>query len=428
MKKPILFLLITLYVQAKTISGTVLDAKTHKPVLDALVCDRTKCIKTKKDGTFRFDSNKKYFQIKALGYRPYGFIKNNATYLLRPIRVKALYLTFWGASPKSKTFQKLLSLIDNTEINAVVVDIKNEYGNTSYKTDVDYANRYGIWHRRTIKNIDYFIQTLKAHDVYTIARIVTFKDELQAVNNQEYAIRKTNGKIWRNQDNMAWVDPFDKRSWKYVIDIAEDAAKRGFDEINFDYIRFPAKKNLKLKKPNTQKNRVKTIGAFLEYAKKRLQKYGVFISVDTYGNILWSKDDSNIGQTIEMFAQHVDYLCPMLYPSGFAYGSFGFKYPAAKPYEVIYRSIKHIKNKIELQRVRPWLQAFRDYTKNRYVYGVDKIKSQIKATDELQTNGWILWSPSSKYNPQCFLQNKKTQPSSHITNNVPSNCKTLLSD
>lgn len=434
--KPILsFLLFTSIVYAQKISGVALDAKTKKPLADALVCDRNKCVKTDAKGRFRLYSKKKTLHIKALGHHPYTFSAagKNTTHLLRPIRVKALYLTFWGASPKSKTFNNILSIIDKTEINAVVVDIKNEYGNTSYKTDVKRANRYGVWHKRTIKNIDRFMHTLKEHDVYTVARIVTFKDELQAMNNPDYAIKKTNGKIWRNHDNMAWVDPFDRRSWRYVVDIAEDAAKRGFDEINFDYIRFPAKDGLDLKKPNNQKNRIKTIGAFLEYAKKRLQKYGVFVSVDTYGNILWSKDDNNIGQTVDVFAKHADYLCPMLYPSGFSYGSFGFDYPASQPYEVIYRSIKHISDKIDPNRIRPWVQAFRDYRKKRLHYGTFEVQEQIKAADDLRTNGWILWSPSSKYKKEYFLSEEeehtlKRDNKSSFQDSDRSSCKMLWSD
>ncbi len=421
---------------ASNVTGVVVDAKTKKPLANALVCDKSECIRSDKNGYFSIKTDKKTLHIKALGYRPYSFQakKNTDTHPLRPIRVKALYLTFWGASPHSKTFNNTLSIIDKTEVNAVVVDIKNEYGNTSYKTGVKQANSYGVWHKRTIKHIERFMKILKEHDVYTIARIVTFKDELQAVNNQEYAIKKQNGEIWRNHDNMAWVDPFDKRSWKYVVDIAEDAAKRGFDEINFDYIRFPAKAGLLLRKPNTQQNRTKTIGAFLEYAKKRLQKYGVFISVDTYGNILWSKDDNNIGQTVEVFARHADYLCPMLYPSGFAYGSFGFDYPASQPYEVIYRSIKHVSDKIELDRLRPWVQAFRDYTKKRYRYGVFEIREQIAAANDLGTNGWILWSPSSKYKQAYFLSQeeehtfKRKKKLSIFPDTAPSTCRIFLND
>ena len=134
-----------------------------------------------------------------------------------------------------------------------------------------------------------------------------------------------------------------------------------------------------------------------------LQKYGVFISVDIYGNVLWSKDDNNIGQTLESLAEHADYIAPMLYPSGFARGSFHFKYPAEHPYAVIYRSIKNIQDRIDTKRVRPWLQYFRDYT-HKKEYGKHEIQEQIRATEDIDTNGWMMWSPSSKYHSNYLIK------------------------
>ena len=394
-----IFSIFSISLHAITIKGIVEDEKNLKPVQNAKICDSKKCIKSDKKGKFSFKTDEKIIHIKAIGYKPYSYNTSGSKkiHFIVPIKVKALYLSFWGAGLKTKTFKNILDIIDKTQINALVIDVKTEYGYTSYKTSAKKANRYGVWHKRGIKNIKKFIKTLKQKDIYLIARIVVFKDELQAINNQDYAIKKAGGKIWRNSDNMAWVDPFEVKAWDYTLDIAEDAAKQGFDEINFDYIRFPAKDDVVFKHLSSQKNRTQAISNFLEYAKKRLRKYGVFISVDTYGNICWSKDDNNIGQTIEVFAKHADYLCPMLYPSGFSYGSFNFKYPPSHPYEVIYRSIKHSLNKISSSKMRPWLQAFRDYRKKRIKYEKEEINAQIKATNDLNTNGWMLWSPSSKY-------------------------------
>jgi len=298
-----------------------------------------------------------------------------------------------------------MKLIKETEANAIVVDVKNEYGSTSFWTDFKQANSYGAQKQRTNRDIYKFIQKMKENNIYTIARIVTFKDELQASHNPDYALKRdSNGSIWRNHDNMAWVDPYDSRSHDYTISIAEEAAKVGFDEINFDYIRFPAKSGLRFSKENTQENRVKAIETFLDTAQSRLQKYGVFISVDTYGNILWSKkDDNNIGQMIESLAAHADYLAPMLYPSGFAAGSFKVKYPADHPHTVIYRSLNNIKDRIDLNRVRPWLQYFKDYKSKRRPYGKFEVQEQIRATKQLNANGWMMWSPSSRYHKNYLL-------------------------
>ncbi|WP_457743976.1 putative glycoside hydrolase [Sulfurimonas sp.] len=397
----ILLLLATLLLTSAFASfkGVLIDSNTSKPISNAVISDSKIITRSDENGSFFINSKEKVFHIKAYGYRPFSFNAdiNSSVIKLHAIRVKALYLTFWGASNNSKTLKKILNIIDKTELNAVVVDVKNEYGSTSFLTGFKQANSYGAQKNRTNRNIQKFIQTMKEHNIYTIARIVTFKDEIQASHNPNYAIRKNeNNAIWRNHDNMAWVDPFDKRSHDYAIAIAQEAAKVGYDEINFDYIRFPAKVGLKYSQQCIQKNRVKAIESFLDEAQKKLRKYGVFISVDTYGNICWAKDDNGIGQTVSSLATHADYICPMLYPSGFSSGSFYFKYPADHPYDVVYRSVKKIKDRIPSDRVRPWLQYFKDYTHNKS-YAKKEVQAQIRAADDIKTNGWMLWSPSSKY-------------------------------
>ena len=392
-----------------SLSARVVDATTQKPIINAAINSSVLTQKSDENGTFSIDTDENTLHIKAYGYRPLSFETNTTQILfeLQPIKVKALYLTFWGASNSSKTLRRIMELIKTTEANAVVVDVKNEYGSTSFWTGFKQANSYGAYKQRTNRDIHKFIQKMKDNNIYTIARIVTFKDELQASNNPDYALKRdNNGSIWRNHDKMAWVDPFDSRSHDYTISIAEEAAKVGFDEINFDYIRFPAKSGLRFSKENTQENRVKAIETFLDTAQARLQKYGVFISVDTYGNILWSKkDDNNIGQMLESLASHADYLAPMLYPSGFASGSFKVDYPADHPHTVIYRSLNNIKDRVNLNRVRPWLQYFKDYKSKRRPYGKFEVQEQVRATKELDANGWMMWSPSSRYH-KAYLLNK----------------------
>ena len=391
-------------------SGTIVDKTTFKPISSATLSDSTDSVKSDKNGYFKIDSNETTFHVKAYGYRPLSVSPdmNKSILEVEPINVKALYLTFWGASNNSRTSKKIFEIIDETEANAVVVDVKNEYGSTSFWTSFEQANSYGAYLNRTNRDISKFMKKLRDKNIYTIARIVTFKDELQASNNPDYAIKlDSNGSIWRNHDNMAWVDPYDKRSHEYAISVAEEAAKVGFDEINFDYIRFPAKTNLRYSKENTPENRIKAIGEFLDLAQNRLRKYGVFISVDTYGNICWSKDDNNIGQTVTSLAAHADYLSPMLYPSGFAKGSFYFDHPSEHPYEVIYRSIKNIQDRIDSNRVRPWLQYFKDYAHKRRYYKKDEIGDQIRATEDINTSGWMMWSPSSRYHAEYFKATQK---------------------
>ena len=398
--KTVLLLTIFLFTSAfASFKGVLIDSNSSLPIVNAAISDSSTTTRSDENGSFFITSKEKTFHIKAYGYRPFSFHDdiNTSIIKLQAIRVKALYLTFWGASNNSGTLKRILNIVDKTEVNAVVVDVKNEYGSTSFLTDFKQANSYGAQKNRTNRNIQKFIKTMKAHNIYTIARIVTFKDEIQASHNPIYAIKKDENKtIWRNHDNMAWVDPFDKRSHNYAIAIAQEAAKVGYDEINFDYIRFPAKVGLLYSQQCVQPNRIKAIENFLDEAQRKLKRYGVFISVDTYGNICWAKDDNGIGQTVSSLAAHADYICPMLYPSGFSSGSFYFKYPAQHPYEVVYRSVKKIQDRIASNRVRPWLQYFRDYTYNK-PYGKKEVREQIRAADNIKTNGWMLWSPSSKY-------------------------------
>ncbi|MEA1891639.1 MAG: putative glycoside hydrolase [Campylobacterota bacterium] len=384
--------------------GRIVDKNSNASINNAIISDSRIDVNSDENGFFSIRSDEDIYHIKAYGYKPHSFSKEskNTTIAIEPIKIKALYLTFWGANIHSKTVKKILKIIDETEINAIVVDVKNAYGSTSYTTSYKQANSYGAYKKRTIGNIEKFMKTMKSKDLYMIARIVVFKDELQASKNEDYAIKKTDGTIWRNHDGMAWVDPFDKRGHNYTISIAEDAAKVGFDEINFDYIRFPAKTGLILSKKNNEKNRLKAIEDFLKSAKNRLRKYGVFISVDTYGNICWEKDDIGIGQKISLLSKYSDYISPMLYPSGFSRGSFGFENPAEHPYHVISRSIMNIHEIIEPIRIRPWLQYFKDYAHSQKYYRKFEVNEQIRAADDTNTSGWMMWSPSSKYHINYF--------------------------
>ncbi len=411
MNKLFFLILSTLVLQAQSINGFLEDDRKNTPLAAAKICDIHHCVESDRYGSFEIDTNSSKLYVLAAGYKKFTFLANDLKkiHFLVPFHVKALYLTFWGANRHSKTFKKTLELLKSGGLNAVVVDIKNEYGDVLYKSLLKKPLKYGAFKNRQVYDIDDFVSKLKKENAYLIARIVLFKDELQAAANPDYAIRK-NGHIWRNYDGIAWVDPFDRRSWKYAVDIAEDAAKKGFDEINFDYIRFPANQDIELQKPNTMQNRYEALDGFLAYAKKRLRPYGVFISVDIFGNICWSRDDMKIGQNIRNFAKYADYIAPMLYPSSFESGTLGYRYPSEYPYEMVYKSILHASSKIDPKRIRPWIQAFHDYTVRKKRYRDYEVQQQILGAKNAGADGWMLWSPSSKYKITYF------QPGSADTN------------
>lgn len=387
-------------------SGEIFNINSSKPLEKIQISDGFKTVYTNKNGKFNFpETNSTKLHVKAYGYRPYSIeLQEDQTIYsvkLTPIKVKALYVSFWQASYGSKIFQDILNTIEKTQINALVIDVKNEFGHTLYETNVPEAKKMRAYnYYPMVKNMSEFISKLKEKNLYLIARVVVFKDALQAKHYPDRAVKKKNGELWGASKNETWVDPFNEHSQNYAIEIAEDAAKAGFDEINFDYVRFPATDKVVLAKENIEENRVKTISSFLAKAQKRLLKYGVFTSADTYGFVCWNEDDTNIGHKIPDLAKNVDYLAPMLYPSGFPTKTMGFKDPTEHSYEIILQSILNMHADIDPIRVRPWLQHFKDYAHSRKQFDADEIKDQIAASDKAKASGWMFWNPSSKYEAQ----------------------------
>lgn len=405
----------------------VLDKKTFLPVEGAIVnADGAVCL-SDKEGKLNIDTDNKEFFIKAYGYKQNKIAADTNVVLLEPFRAKTLYVSFWAAG-SSKFMKKILHLARTTEINSVIVDVKNEFGNISYKTDVKLAKEIGAHNSRTIYNIEKFIKKLKDENLYVIARIVVFKDDILARAKNEYALKLkgTKSKIWRNNEGLAWVDPFETKVHEYVTQIAADAASKGFDEINFDYVRFPIKNNLSYKKDSNQYTRIAAISSFLKTANKALSDYNVYISVDTYGYVCWNKYDTNIGHTIKTLAQYSDYIAPMLYPSGFARGFLGYKNPTKHTYDVINKSIKEAMKKADISslRFRPWLQSFKDYGFDRRFFRSKEINDQVKGAKDALCSGWMLWNPSSRFSSKGLQDVKEPFPVlSGLKNNMQRCCR-----
>jgi len=393
-------ILATIYSYA-AFSGVVIDSKSGKAIKGAMVSDAKHSVKTDENGTFHIDTKAEHLQIKAYGYLPTKVSSfeqfANSTYRLEPFKIKAFYLNFYAANPKSKSFAKVLAKIKSTQMNAVIMDIKDVKGNISYNTKLSEPKKIGASKITTISNLSKSIKDLKEMGIYTIARIAVFKDTKQAKSFPSRAVKSANGKVWIDTHNTAWVDPHSTKAQNYTLNIAVEVAKAGFDEINFDYIRFPAKEGLRFAKADTQANRISAIENFLYRAKKRLMAYPVFISVDIFGYVAWNKTDTHIGQTVASLAKHTDYIYPMLYPSGFHKWTLGFSDPTEYPYQIVKASILKAHSDIDPIRIRPWLQSFRDYAFARKDYKEYEIAQQIKASDDSNATGWLLWNPSSRY-------------------------------
>ncbi len=383
--------------------GRVVDATTGKPVPGALVTiDGREALPADVNGFFPLRPAVKRIAARAYGYSRDELIVSaplsTVELRLRPVRPKALYLTAYGINSKSLR-DGALKLIDATELNALVIDMKGDRGLIPYKSSLPLAAAIGAQKLILVKDIKELVQRLKDRGIYTIARIVVFKDDLLGTARPDLAIKTGAGKVWRDREGLIWVDPSRKEVWDYAIAVACEAAGHGFDEIQFDYVRFPDQKGLAFGVPNTEENRVAAISGFLEEARKRLAPYNVFVAADIFGYVAWNINDTHIGQRIDRLGPFVDYLSLMLYPSGFQYGIPGYRNPVANSYKIVYLTMKRAQERARLPavRFRPWLQAFRDYAFDRRYFRGHEIREQIRAAEDFGADGWMLWNPRNIY-------------------------------
>ena len=400
----LIFLLILLapqYVLAglETVSGVVLDQQTGEPLNGVELHTIDDSTYSNQNGNFQLATDATTIVVRKAGYLPQKVTAHPSLHLsLQPFTPKALYLSYWAASSHERRNQ-LRQLSTETGMNALVIDLKSSRGDIAFRCDLPLAIASGAQKVRTLKDLPSFLAELKQQGIYTIGRIVVFKDDRLARNRRDLAISTLDGYLWEDREKLSWVDPFNPEVWDYNISIAKKAAALGFDEIQFDYIRFPAKSDLMFSQENSGENRVAAINGFLQRARHQLANQPVMISANIFGYICWKHKDQKIGQRLIDLAQYVDYLSPMLYPSGFPYGIPGFKNPVAHPYEIILHSLQRASELSGLPavRFRPWLQAFRDYAFDRRSFKADDIQAQINASDATGSHGWMLWNASSRF-------------------------------
>jgi hypothetical protein len=317
--------------------------------------------------------------------------------LHRPARIenKGLYLTGYTAGWKARR-QELIDLVNQTELNSVVIDIKDASGRIFFDTDIPLADEIGAEDIR-IPDLQEWLVELKEQGIYTIARIVVFQDPYLAAHKPEIALKSQSGGLWRDYKGQAWVDPTNKLIWDYNIALAQAAAEIGFDEINFDYIRFPSDGNIRqivyanLDNESWEaKSRV--MAEFYRYLSNQLAFEPILTSADLFGMTLWRSDGMNIGQRFEDAAPNFDYISPMVYPSHYPPGFQGFANPAEHPYEVVYQSLIR-GDTTQRAQIRPWLQDF----DLGAIYTAQMIEAQKQATYDSGGFGWLLWNASNRY-------------------------------
>ncbi len=388
-----------------TIRGKV-TGSDGRDIGGALVINATTQVLSGADGTYLLHDiapNKDGYDliVKAAGYKV-GRIHlaqtGSQNLTLEPFSAKAIYVSADTIADQAK-FAGILQLLDRTELNAVVVDIKKDTdGFVLYDTKLPDVQAIGAVNP-LIPNLQALLQTLHDHKIYAIARLPLFWDEKLANARPEWGIKsKSKGGLWADAYDHHWTNPRRPEVWAYNIAIGKEAAQRGFDEIQFDYVRFPSDGDLADADygPTDNRTRSQVIGAFLAQAQTELGPLGVFLSADVFGLTPIVKDDLGIGQQFEDVSDQVDFISPMAYPSHYADTFLGFPKPADHPSEVVGYTLKQAQARLAGRhaRLRPWLQ---DFTLQGIAYDAPKVRAEIDASENNGALGWMLWNYENTY-------------------------------
>lgn len=321
-----------------------------------------------------------------------------------PINVKGIYVSAHTAA--STKIDELIELLNNTELNAVVIDVKGDDGtmlfhSTTAEVYVPEANN-----RILIEDMDAFMTKMKENNIYTIARIVTFKSPQYAQKYPERAIAYSSSGNLYYADGAYWASPYDEELWKYNVGVAKEAIEHGFNEIQFDYVRFPATgskldRSLDFRNPDNH-SKTYAVQEFVKYAREEINALEAYVALDVFGWTATTINDSGIGQHWEGMSNVSDYMCPMVYPSHYGPNIFGLPVPDAAPYRTIYEAMLDSQERnanIETPaKLRPWLQAFTATWVEGYIpYRTAEIQAQIQACKDLGIEDYIFWNPRNTY-------------------------------
>lgn len=349
-------------------------------------------------------------QLKELPEEMPRFLFDSGLVFQYPDAIRGIYVT--GHSAGGSKFSQLTDLIDKTDLNAMVIDVKDDFGNLTYMPEKK-SPYFGI-SKQYIKDPRAILEQLQKKNIYPIARVVVFKDSVLAQQKPEWSFQDGSS-VWKNGRGESFVNPFMKEVWDYNVNIAIEAAKLGFQEIQFDYVRFPEGfenkdaaltysqgKYGQLKQDNVQK-RVTAVTDFVAYAKEKLKPYGVKVSVDIFGYTATLPEAPGIGQNFSKISSHVDVISSMIYPSHWT-AYFGIEKPDLKPYELITEYAKLEKKKLaELKNSpvsRPWLQDFTASwlgSGNYKKYGKEDVEAQIRALQDQGIDEYLIWNAGNNY-------------------------------
>ena len=422
-----------------TVAGTAVDATTGEPVPGAIiyVYDKTSCqgeacrgsepavlVDANADGTFLVEGMPADPQvmIKAPGYSllfPDALQAGdcNAPYCLQaelqPFEARGFYVPFHYLYNRD-LIESRLDLIEQSDVlNAVVVDMKSDYGEIAWEPKNAVAQEIGVY-QEDVMSAQEFLAEAQKRGIYTIARFVTFKDNALAEGKPEWALSKKSnpGVLWKDGEDLAWVDPYRDEVRQYEIDLAKELAEIGFDEVQFDYFRFTGQRDhnlLTYSVESTPENRREAISSFSRELMAALKPYGAFTSIDVFGSIILNGNEPLIGQNLADMAQGLDYLSPMIYPQVWWPGTFpGCEEPVQCPYKVIYDSTDIVRDIVPMPtRIRPWLQGYpnnyrTDGPAAGYNYAVPEMMIQREAADDAGAEGWLFWSGGGNFPDEIF--------------------------
>jgi hypothetical protein len=366
--------------------GRILDEKGRPASLVSIAVDGVEFV-TGLDGRFRLTGANPTADLlirkvgdRKLIVRP---TSDSLEITLQPLVIRGVYVPTVSVRTSDRLMQSVLQLIETTELNALVIDVKDDDGHVNR----DLAKR---------------VLALKEKGIYLIARVVAFKDNTITRSRPELAIMSRDQRPWHDRNGSRYLNPLNPLAHEYLVSIAREAVAMGFDEIQYDYVRFPTDGNLGAiawEKSIDWKSRTMAIAALLKRSRIELGAIGAFLAADVFGITAHDSRDSGIGQHVETVSQYLDFVCPMVYPSGYAQGTNGISKPPESPGPIVGDSVRRYRVRAPKEVVvRPWLQAFKDY--NSYsgkFYGAEEIRAQIFAAEKAGGEGFLLWNAGGRY-------------------------------
>lgn len=373
-----------------------------------------------KEAEFSFTKNENFATSKVLTKKDKDRLANEKIKTLLasskrvPIKTKGVYFPAYVLGDK-KQFDLILNNISDSNINTIVVDIKDDAGQITAELDSDLIKSYKTTNVK-IENIADTMKILKEKNIYVIARVASFRDSLLAKKNNELAIMTKFGFLYKDDQKYSWLNPYKKETWNYLLEIGKACKKAGFDEVQYDYFRFSTDKGMQSvvfdDKLTEGKSKSDILIECCQYLYENLIPEEIFVSIDVFGSIISSyRDQESVGQNYVDLLKYCDYICPMLYPSHYSSGYYGVQNPDLEPYTIVKSALNASKSAIannynstfHYGSVRPWLQGFTaDYIETYQKYTSKQYREQIKAVEDAGYDEWLFWNAAGNYQWDAF--------------------------